>query len=211
MSIVSFQSRRAMPSALRLAASSLLLVVLGSLPAASQQKNPATKAEQTPEQSVAPVIWAQPAPPTEANIAAILMAADESAVKDAKLAESKSSDPKVQSFAKTVASDHTALEQRAVTWMKDKKIEPVESSPSRGFTARGVKSRGKLETLDAAHFDRSFVVEQIGFDKSLLAALKDIMIPNAKDAQLASLLKTARPQVEAHLKAAQQLESSLKA
>ena len=37
------------------------------------------------------------------------------------------------------------------------------------------------------------------------------MIPNAKDAQLAALLKGTPPNAEAHMKSAKQLESSLKA
>ncbi len=211
MSIVSQQYRRTLAPVFRIVAASVALLAAGALPAASQQRDTPTKQGRMPVESDTPIVWAQPAPPSEANIAAMLVAADESAVKDANLAQSKSSDPKVKSFAKTVASDHTALEDRVVAWTKAKKLEPVESPSSQELTSRGVKSRNKLESLNAARFDHGFVAEQVRFDKSLIAALDDIMIPNAKDAELASLLKSARPQVEAHMKAAEQLKSSLKA
>ncbi len=189
----------------------LLIAAAASVPAFAQEKGPVAKRERMPQPSEHPIDWAQRAPPSDANIAAILMAANESAVKDAKLAESKASNPAVQSFAKTEAADHAALEERAVAWMKDHQVEPVENGSSEAFISLGVKSRDKLEGLDAAHFDHGYVREQVNFDKDLLDALHQDMIPHAKDAQLAALLKGAVPKVEAHMKSAEQLESSFKA
>jgi putative membrane protein len=211
MSIVSQQLRRGFTPALRLVAMSAVLLAAAALPVASQQRDVAAKRDRMPAETEPPVIWSQPDPPTEANIAAMLVAADESAVKDADLAQAKSSDPKVQSYAKTVAADHTALEDRVVAWTQAKKLEPVENPTSRQFISQGDKSRKKLEGVDPSQFDRGFASEQVKFDKALMAALDDIMIPNAKDPELASLLKGARPQVEAHMKQAEQLRSSHRA
>jgi putative membrane protein len=194
-----------------MAALGLLIAAAASVPALAQEKDPVAKRERMPQTSEHPVDWAPSAPPSEANIAAILMAANESAVKDARLAESKATNPAVQSLARTEATDHAALEESAVAWMKEHQVEPVENASSEAFTSRGVKSRDKLQGLDAAHFDRGYVSERIHFDKDLLDTLHHDMIPNAKDPQLAALLKGAVPKVEAHMKSAEQLESTLKA
>ena len=211
MSIVSQQFRRGLAPTLRLVALIATLMGLTALPAASQQRDVAMKRDRMPIETEQPVIWAASTPPSAANIAAILMAADESAVKDAKLAESKSSNPQVLTYARTVSDEHTALEDKVASWAKAKKLEPVQSSTSQQFVSAGDKSRKKLEAAEASRFDGEFAVQQVKFDKTLLAALNDIMIPNAKDPELATLVKSAKPQVEAHLKQAEQLHSSIKA
>jgi len=116
-----------------------------------------------------------------------------------KLAQSKSQNPEVKTFAQQMIDDHTKglQEVQAVAQAKGVTL-PTELDAKHKATA------AKLEKLSGDAFDREYMkVGGVASHKEALALLKKNQ-KSAKDADVKGLAAKMQPTVEQHLKAAQQ-------
>lgn len=148
-------------------------------------------------------------PPTDAQIAKIVLTADNVDIEVGKLAEGKASSAKVKEFAQKMVSDHNSLNKEATELAKKVSITPEESSTSRSLKSDGDKSLAKLKKLSGAAFDKAYIDNEIAFHESVLKTMDETLTPNAKTAELKSLLETARPIFVSHLEHAKEAKASL--
>lgn len=116
-----------------------------------------------------------------------------------KLAQSKSQNPEVKTFAQQMIDDHTKglQEVQAVAQAKGVTL-PTE------LDAKHKAMAAKLEKLSGDAFDREYMkVGGVASHKEALALLKKNQ-KSAKDADVKGLAAKMQPTVEQHLKAAQQ-------
>jgi putative membrane protein len=87
---------------------------------------------------------------------------------------------------------------------------PEESATSRGLKADADKEATKLKGLSGTAFDKAYVDNEVAYHEKVLGAVDNTLIPNTKNAELKSLLESARPIFASHLNHAKEIQSSLK-
>jgi len=154
-------------------------------------------------------IAAEDAVPNDAQIAAIVVTANQVDIDAGKLAKSKASSTAVKTFAKQMVTDHTGVNKSATDLVTKLKVKPEDNPTSASLKAGGEKNREKLKGLKGQAFDRAYVDNEVTYHQSVIDAMDKALIPNAKNAELKALLVKVRPAFVAHLEHAKQLQSTL--
>ena len=152
---------------------------------------------------------AAPAPLTDPQIAAIVVAANQVDIDAGQLALKKSKNAEVKKFAERMVTDHTAVNKAAVELVTKLKVTPEETDASRGLTAGGVDARATLDKLDGEAFDRAYVDNEVAYHRAVIGVLDSQLIPSATNAELKSTLVGVKPAFDAHLKHAEQMQAAL--
>ena len=152
---------------------------------------------------------AQGAGPTDPQIAAIVVVANQVDVDAGKLAEQKSRAKDVQAFAKLMVTDHTAVNRSAGELVKKLKVTPEANPTSESLQQGGDKNLAALKGLSGAAFDKAYVDHEVAYHEAVIQALDTTLIPNASNAELKALLVKVRPAFIAHLEHAKQLQKRL--
>lgn len=150
------------------------------------------------------------AAPTDPQIAMIAVTADSVDIDAGKLASKKATNPKVKEFADLMVKDHTSVNAQATALAKKLNVTPEESATSKSLKSGGDAAMAKLKGLSGAAFDKAYVDNEVTYHEQVLGALDKVLIPNTKNAELKSLLESARPVFASHLNHAKELQASLK-
>jgi putative membrane protein len=152
---------------------------------------------------------AQSAPPNDAQIAAIVVTANQVDIDAGKLAESSAMSKDVKAFAKQMVTDHGAVNKAASALVGKLKVTPQENDTSKSLKSGGDDNLSKLKKLKGAEFDRAYVDHEVSYHQAVLDALDQSLIPNAKNEELKALLQKSHPTFVAHLEHAKQIQASL--
>ena len=150
------------------------------------------------------------APPTDPQIAMIAVTADTIDIDAGKLAAEKTTNPKVKDFAELMVRDHTSVNNQATQLAKKLNLTPEASATSRSLKSDGDKMMTRLKGLTGAAFDKAYIDNEVSYHESVIKAVNDTLIPNAKNAELKSLLESAGPVFSSHLNHAKEIQASLK-
>lgn len=155
-----------------------------------------------------------PSPPAstlnDAQIAAIVVAANQVDIDAGQLAIKKSKNAEVKKFAERMITDHTAVNKAAVDLVTKLKVTPVESDASKALAAGGTDTRAKLEKLEGDAFDQAYVDNEVAYHEAVIGVLKTQLIPSATNQELKDALVGAQPAFDAHLQHAKQIQATLK-
>ena len=154
--------------------------------------------------------WAQSAGPNDAQIAAIVVTANQVDIDAGKLAASRSGNKEVKDFAQRMVTDHTGVNKAATELVTRLKVKPEENPTSKGLKQTGDGTLKRLTALKGADFDRAYVDNEVTYHQTVLDALDKTLIPSAKNDELKALLVKVRPAFVAHLEHAKHLQSTLK-
>jgi putative membrane protein len=147
--------------------------------------------------------------PNDAQIAAIVVTANQVDIDAGKLAQSRASNPDVKAFGKQMVTDHAAVNKQATALAKKLKLKPQDNPTSKSLKAGGDKNLKSLQKLKGAAFDKAYLEHEIAYHQQVIDAINKTLIPNAKNEELKKLLTTGLPLFEGHLQHAKQLQSSL--
>ena len=153
---------------------------------------------------------AHAAGPNDAQIAAIVVAANTVDIDAGKLAEKKAHDKDVRAFAKRMVADHSGVNKQAVALVQKLHVTPEENDTSKSLTQGGATTRTRLAGLSGKAFDKAYVDNEVTYHETVLDALDKTLIPNASNAELKALLVKVRPVLEEHLEHAKHLQAELK-
>lgn len=145
----------------------------------------------------------------DAQIAAIVVTANQVDVDAGKLARQRAANSEVKKFGDRMVSDHEGVNQQAVALATKLKVTPQENETSRAIKAGGDKNLANLQTLSGAAFDKAYVDHEVAYHAQVLDALDKTLIPGASNAELKALLVKVRPAFVAHLEHAKQIQASL--
>jgi putative membrane protein len=153
-----------------------------------------------------------PAPegPTDGNIAAMLLAANNTDISYAKLAPARASSPAIKDFARRMITDHAAVNTAITELIARTDIKPEENTQSLDFRDESTTKRDLLRQLEGHAFDSTYIVNEIDYHTRLLRTLDVVLIPKAQDGQLRQVLVSVRPAIVAHLTHAHQVQASLR-
>jgi putative membrane protein len=149
------------------------------------------------------------APPNDAEIAQIVLTADTVDVDYGKLAVKKTKNAEVKAFAETMIRDHTAVNDKAAALAKKVNLTPEASDTSKSLKSDGDKMLAKLKGMHGAEFDKAYIDNEVTYHTSVIGALDTVLLPNAKNAELKSLLESGRPIFISHLEHAKSLQKPL--
>ena len=147
--------------------------------------------------------------PSDAQIAAIVVTANQVDIDAGELAESKASNAEVKAFGKQMVTDHSGVNKQAVALVTRLKVTPEDNATSKALKAGGADNVKSLGKLSGPAFDRAYVNHEVAYHQQVLDALDKTLIPSAQNAELKSLLVTVRPAFVAHLEHAKSLQASL--
>lgn len=147
--------------------------------------------------------------PNDAQIAAIVVAANQVDIDTGKLAQSRASNAEVKAFGKQMVTDHTAVNKQAAALVKKLKVKPQDNSTSRSLKSGGTKSLKSLRKLKGTAFDKAYMDHEITYHEQVIDAIKKTLIPSAKNEELKNLLTAGLSLFEGHLEHARQIQGSL--
>jgi len=154
--------------------------------------------------------FAQGTGPNDAQIAHIVVTANQVDIDAGKLAESKGTNKDVKAFGKQMVTDHTAVNQQAVALAGKLKVTPEDNPTSQSLKAGGADNVKKLQGLSGAQFDKAYVDHEVAYHEQVLDAIDKTLIPSAKNEELKALIVKVRPAFVGHLEHAKKIQASLK-
>ena len=147
--------------------------------------------------------------PNDAQIASIVVTANQVDIDAGKLAESKGHSKAVKDFGKMMVTDHTGVNKQAGDLAKKLGVKPEDNDTSRSIKKGGDDNLANLKKLSGAAFDKAYIDHEVAYHQQVLDAVDKTLIPNAKNAELKGLIEKVRPAFVAHLEHAKQVQSSL--
>ena len=148
--------------------------------------------------------------PNDAQIAAIVVTANQVDIDAGKLAESHGSTAEVKAFGKQMVTDHTGVNKQATALVTKLKVKPEDNPTSQSLKAGGEKNITALKVLKGPAFDKAYIDNEVTYHQQVLDALDKTLIPNASNAELKALLVKVRPAFAAHLEHAKKIQATLK-
>ncbi|MFB9122178.1 DUF4142 domain-containing protein [Paraburkholderia dipogonis] len=152
---------------------------------------------------------AQGSTPTDPQIAAIVVAANQADINAGKLAESKTHSKDVKAFAQRMVADHTSVNQAAFDLVHKLGVTPETDPTSDSLKQGGEANIANLKSLQGAQFDRAYIDHEVTYHEEVIDALDKTLIPSAQNAELKALLVKVRPAFLAHLDHAKRVQASL--
>jgi putative membrane protein len=148
--------------------------------------------------------------PNDAQIAAIVVTANQVDIDAGKLAASKSTNAEVKKFAQLMVTDHTSVNKQATDLVTRLKVKPEDNATAQSLKKGGDENLANLKTLKGAAFDKAYVDHEVAYHQAVLDAVDKTLIPSASNADLKALLVKVRPAFVAHLEHAKHVQASLK-
>jgi putative membrane protein len=158
---------------------------------------------------------AKPAParmvkgPSDANIAAILMAASNTDISYARLAPNRAQASGTKEYAAQMMTDQSSVNRMVNEALVRMKLDPEDNDASLAFRDESATRRDMLRQLDGRAFDAAYLMNEVTYHQKLLASIDNSLLPSARTKEMKNLLTSLRPAVAAHLAQAQELQASL--
>ena len=147
--------------------------------------------------------------PTDPQIAHIAATAHSIDIARGKDALKKSKNAEVKQFAEQMVEDHGAGLKEAQALLKKLGVKPEDNPTSQALNKQAKEEKAKLSKLKGKAFDKEYINHEVAYHKAVIDAVKNTLIPNAKNAELKQLLTDAGPTLEGHLKHAENVQAQL--
>ena len=148
-------------------------------------------------------------PLTDANIAAIVVGANNIDISAGKIALMRSNNEQVKKFAQTMINDHSAVLKSAVELVTQLGVTPVNNELVASLTKQSQAHEKKLSTLTGKAFDKAYIDHEVLYHQAVIDVIENSLIPAAKNEQLKKALIDVLPAFRAHLKHCQMIQKSI--
>ena len=142
---------------------------------------------------------------TDPEIASIAVVANQIDIDFAEIALDRSSDEEVLGLARTMASDHQMVIDRAVELVTRLGVTPQDNAVSQSLEKDANSTREKLQGLPQEEFDKAYVDNEVAYHEKVIAAVEEQLIPQATNEELKALLEEVLPVLKGHLEHAQMI------
>lgn len=156
----------------------------------------------------ASAVWAD-GNPNDAQIAAIVVTANQVDIDAGTLAKSKSQSGEVRAFAERMITDHSGVNKAAGELVQKLHVTPESNATSESLQKGGDDNLAALKKLSGTAFDKAYVDHEVAYHEAVLSAMDKTLIPSAQNAELKALLVKVRPAFAAHLDHAKHLQTEL--
>ena len=147
---------------------------------------------------------------TDPEVASVAVVANQIDISYAEIAMKKSKNKEILDFAKRMITDHNAVIEQAVTLVTKLSVTPKDNAVSQSLLENAEKTKKTLRKANRKNFDKLYIDNEVAYHKAVIAAIKDLLIPESDNAELKGLLETVLPALEAHLGHAEMVQMKLK-
>jgi len=147
--------------------------------------------------------------PNDAQIAAIVVTANQVDIDAGKIAEKEGQSRDVKDFGKQMVTDHSGVNKQAEALVMKLKVKPENNPTSESLRSGGEENLKTLKGLKGASFDKAYIDHEVTYHEQVIGAIDKTLIPNAQNPELKALLVAVRPAFVGHLEHAKQIQSSL--
>jgi putative membrane protein len=146
---------------------------------------------------------------TDPNIAAMVLALNNTDLSYARLAPSRAERADVKEFAQRMLTDHAGVNGLVNDLLTKLNVTPVDNAASLDLRDESANRRDAMRDLIAFGFDSTYIENEVAYHVKFLATIDSVLIPVAKNAELKGLLVAVRPAVAAHLAHAEQVRANV--
>lgn len=146
---------------------------------------------------------------SDANIAAIVLAANSADIANGKAAKAKTKNADVKAFAEMMITDHGASNKAAKDLAGRLKLAPEDNDASKGLGSAQDAMRDSLKKLSGAAFDKAYIDNEVAYHTAVLGTITNALIPGAQNPDLKKLLQDTQPVVQHHLDRAKEIQGKL--
>ena len=147
---------------------------------------------------------------TDAQIAHTAYTAGTIDIAAAKLALERSRSTEVRGFAEAMVRDHEAVNQQALELVKKLGVTPEANGTSNALAGQAEATRARLSSLTGDAFDRAYMANEIAYHRTVNGALRETLIPAARNGELKALLQTGLKLFSEHQGHAEMLAKKLR-
>ena len=145
----------------------------------------------------------------DAEIIQVLHITNGAEIKAAQVAKSKAQNPQVKQLAEQMIKDHTAMDIKVGELQRKLNVRPQDSALSAGLQAKANTAIAGLKPMSGNAFDEAYILSQVSMHGDVKEAIRDSLLPSAKNAELKALIQEAAPRIDMHLQHAQQLQEKI--
>jgi putative membrane protein len=177
------------------------------------------RAESTPKESTAsatqPTSATQASRPvprgsiSDANIAAMVLASNNTDISYARLVPSRAQREDVKKFADRMLTDHTGVNALVTQLLTKLDLAPEDNAVSLDMRDESANKRDLMRELSGFTFDSTYMENEVAYHQKFLSSIDNQMLPSARNADLRALLSAVRPAVAAHLAHAEQVRADV--
>jgi putative membrane protein len=143
----------------------------------------------------------------DAQIIGLLDQINRHEIDDGRLAEQRAASPAVRDFADRMARDHGMMQQQAGNLASRLNVIPAAPTFREPLVAQP-HTGGQLQQRLGSDFDRAYIQHNIDEHEKALRVLDDIK-RDVRNPEVQMLVAQTRPAIEAHLRAAEDLDRRL--
>lgn len=143
---------------------------------------------------------------SDAEIASVAVTANQIDIEYAQIAQKKSKNAEVLKFAETMAKDHQAVINQAVNLAKKLGVTPKDNATTRSFLDQASKNKAMLNSKKMRSFDKAYIDNEVAYHKAAINEVETVLIPDATNSELKSLLEFALPLFKTHLAHAEMVQ-----
>jgi putative membrane protein len=151
----------------------------------------------------------QPEVLTDANIAAIVVGANNIDISAGKIALERSKNASIKKFAERMVTDHTAVLNSAVALVTKLGVTPVNNELVATLAEQSSTHEANLLTLSGNAFDKSYIDHEVAYHEAVIGVIENQLIPAAQNKELKDMLISVVPTFKAHLEHCQMIQKKI--
>ena len=147
---------------------------------------------------------------SDSEVASVAVVANQIDISYAEIALKKSKNKEILDFAKRMITDHNAVIEQAVALVTKLSVTPQDNAVSQSLSEGAEKTKKMLRKATRKNFDKLYIDNEVAYHKAVIAAVRDLLIPESDNGELKGLLEAVLPALEAHLGHAEMVQMKLK-
>ena len=144
------------------------------------------------------------------NIAAMVLAANNTDISYARLVPSRAERADVKEFGQRMLTDHTGVNGLVNDLLTKLGVTPEENGASLDFRDESATRRDAMRDLNGYPFDSTYIENEVAYHIKFLASIDSVLLPASRSKDLKALLTAVRPAVAAHLAHAEQVRANVR-
>jgi putative membrane protein len=137
-------------------------------------------------------------PPSDAQIAAIILSANDADIQYAQLAKATSRNPAVLEYAAMTFEDHSGLNSSARALAAKLGLAPVDGETSLDIRDDAETKREQLRQLSGTAFDSAYASIEFAYHQRIWDVIEQSLLPAVRSAELRALIVQAQPAISMH-------------
>ena len=146
---------------------------------------------------------------TDPEIASVAVVANQIDIDYGKVAIKRSENQEVIDFANRMIEDHNAVINQAVALVTKLEVTPKDNALSQSLMDQSRETLKKLNSVSKIDFDKTYIDNEVAYHEAVIGAVKNVLIPQAQNAELKDLLEAVLPALEAHLEHAKMTQDKI--